>query len=67
MILCRERRKAGLGRLDDFPTSLQEGLDDFELDVENIKVKERSQGFKFRSSGKKRSRAGSHSGKWRVK
>ncbi len=54
-LLGRARAKADLGHLGDFPTELQDTLDSFELDVEEIKIQEVVKTFKFRgASGRRR-------------
>lgn len=53
-VLGRPRQTASLGNPSDFPTDIKEGLDDFSLNVEKMKVEEQVQSLRFRGDKKKK-------------
>ena len=53
-LLGRPRQTASLGNPEDFPTDIKEGLEDFNLDVEKMKVEEKVQTMRFRGDKKKK-------------
>lgn len=53
-VLGRPRQEGSLGQIQDFPTRIQDGMEDYTLDVTVIKIKERVNNFRFRSHGQTR-------------
>ncbi|TRY69476.1 hypothetical protein TCAL_03259 [Tigriopus californicus] len=53
-VLGRPRQQGSLGQIQDFPTRIQDGMEDYTLDVTVIKIKERVKNFRFRSHGQTR-------------
>jgi hypothetical protein len=53
LTLGRDRQSANLGDFADFPTNVADGTDQFELNIENIKITENVKAFVWRGPGGK--------------
>jgi hypothetical protein len=51
LILGRDRQTANLGSFVDFPTNVADGSENFELNIEKIKITENVKAFVFRGPG----------------